>query len=275
MSDYLNGSWTDGPARVAAADRGFLLGDGLFETLAVRGGRVWRVARHLARLRAGAAVLDIPVTADDAELAAAIRDTAGRNGVVDGLVRLTLTRGAGAGGLVPAGPVEPTLLVSARARPVDDGPLRAVIARTTRRNELSPLAGIKSTSYLDGIIAQREAAARGAAAALLLNTRGRVAEGAIANIFARVGGRLVTPPVGEGALPGIMRAAVMALGDVFEAPLTEADLAGADEVMLTNSAGVRALVEIDGRPVGDGRPGALTTALQSTIWNPQEESENG
>ncbi|MEK9755172.1 MAG: aminotransferase class IV, partial [Rhodospirillaceae bacterium] len=96
MSDWLNGAWTDDLARIDAADRGFLLGDGLFETVAVRDGRVWRVARHLARLRAGADVLGIAVPADDDTLTA------------------------------------PPLLVTARPRAVDDGPLRAVIARGYR-----------------------------------------------------------------------------------------------------------------------------------------------
>jgi branched-chain amino acid aminotransferase len=189
------------------------------------------------------------------------------------MVRVTLSRGAQPAGLAPDGPTAPTLLVTARPRAVDDKPLRAVIARSTRRNEFSPLAGIKATSYLDGIIAAREATERGADTALLRNTQGRLAEGVVANLFCRIDGRLVTPPIAEGALPGIMRAEVMARTDALEATIEEADLGRAEEVLLTNSAGVRALVEVDQRPVGDGRTGPLAARLQSEIWREEEDRD--
>ena len=273
MSDWLNGAWTDGAARVDAGDRGFLLGDGLFETLCVRDGRVWRVRRHVARLADGAAELGIPLTVDTDALAAAIREAARRNGVAAGMVRVTLTRGTATGGLVPADPPAPTLLVTARARAVDDGPLRATIARSTRRNEFSLAARIKTTSYVDGIVAAREAAAAGSDTALLLNTQGRLAEGAVANLFCAIDGRVVTPPVSEGALPGIMRAEVMARTGAVEMALEEDALARAEEALLTNSGGVRALVAVDGRPIGDGRPGPLTARLQSQIWQQEEDAD--
>jgi branched-chain amino acid aminotransferase len=273
MSDWLNGAWIDGAARVDAADRGFLLGDGLFETICVRGGRVWRVTRHLARLADGAAELGIPLPVGVDALTAAIRESARRNGAAAGMVRVTLTRGAAAGGLVPVGSPAPTLLVTARARAVDDGPLRATISRSTRRNEFSPAARIKTTSYVDGIVAAREAAAAGSDTALLLNTQGRLAEGAVANLFCAIDGRVVTPPVSEGALPGIMRAEVMARTGAVEMALEEDALARAEEALLTNSGGVRALVAVDGRPIGDGRPGPLTARLQSQIWQQEEDAD--
>jgi branched-chain amino acid aminotransferase len=273
MSDWLNGTWTDGAARVDAADRGFLLGDGLFETICVRDGRVWRVMRHLARLADGAAQLGIPLPVGIEALAAVIREAAPRNGVAAGMVRVTLTRGMAAGGLVPAGAPAPTLLVTARARAVDDGPLRATISRSTRRNEFSPSARIKTTSYVDGIAAAREAAATGSDTALLLNTQGRLAEGAVANLFCVIDGCAVTPPVSEGALPGIMRAEVMARTGAVEMALEEGALASAEEALLTNSAGVRALIAVDGRSIGDGRPGPLTARLQSQIWQHEEDAD--
>lgn len=95
----------------------------------------------------------------------------------------------------------------------------------------------------------------------------------MANLFCRIDGRLVTPPIAEGALPGIMRAEVMARTDALEATIEEADLGRAEEALLTNSAGVRALVEVDQRPVGDGRTGPLAARLQSEIWREEEDGD--
>jgi branched-chain amino acid aminotransferase len=273
MMDYLNGVWTDGPAQIRADDRGLLLGDGVFETLAVRGGRVWRIATHLARLRHGADIMGIRLPENDQTLGAVLREAADRNGVETGLVRLTLTRGPATGGLASPDNGTPTILVTARSRAVMDAPIDAVIARTTRRNETSPLAAIKSTSYLDGILAAREAQAQGADEALLLNTQGRLAESTIANLFLVIDGQLVTPPVNEGALPGVMRADIIGHENVHERPLSEDDLWRASEAMLTNSGGVRPLVGVDGRAVGEGVPGPVTTRLQTSVWQTQEDQD--
>ena len=272
--EYLNGAWSDGSAQIPVNDRGLLLGDGIFETLAVRSCRVWRIPAHLARLRHGAEILGIPLPEADETLTMVLREAAVRNDVDTGLVRLTLTRGPVIGGLASPGDASPTLLVTARARAVMDGPLDAVIARTTRRNEASPLAAIKSTSYLDGILAAREAHERGAGEALLLNTQGRLAESTIANLFLVIDGQLITPPVNEGALPGVMRADIMACENVQERPISEVDLGRASEAMLTNSGGIRPLVTVNGRPVGEGVPGAITTQLQTSVWRIQEDQDD-
>jgi len=124
----------------------------------------------------------------------------------------------------------------------------------TRRNEHSPLARVKSLNYLDNILARREAAENGADDAILLNTRGRVAETTIANLFALIDGRVVTPSVAEGALPGIARGLILERLEVAERPLTLAELRRAGEIVLTNSLGVRPVVAVDGVPLtgGDG-----------------------
>lgn len=248
-------------ARIAPADRGLLLGDGLFETLRVAAGRPLRLDRHLARLRAGAAVLGLPVPLDDAGLAAAMAALLERRGLTDASLRLTLTRGPGPRGLLPPAEPTPTLLITAAPLPPPLPPARVVVARDTRRNEHSPLARIKSLSYLDGVLARQEAARRGADDALLLNTAGRLAEASAANLFLVLDGALVTPPVSEGALPGVMRAAVLDAVAVVERPVAADELSRADEVFLTSSLGVRPVVAVDGTPVGDGRPGGRTMAV--------------
>lgn len=232
-------------ARISPLDRGFTLGDGLFETMRLAGGAVLRLDAHLARLAAGAQVLGLPLPGLD--LAGALAATAQANGLSEGVLRLTLTRGAGPRGVLPPAAPSPTLVITAAPAGPALPPARLVIARTTRRNELSPLAQVKSLNYLDGILARQEAARRGADDAVLLNTRERVAETTIANLFAVIDGALVTPPLADGVLPGVMRAAVMAEG-AQERPLAAFDLQRADELLLTSALGIRSVGEIEGRP---------------------------
>ncbi|WP_431860995.1 aminotransferase class IV [Azospirillum sp.] len=252
-------------ARIAPDDRGLLLGDGLFETLRVSGGRPLRLDRHLARLRAGAEILALPVPLDDPGLAAAMDALLARRGLSEASLRLTLSRGPGPRGLLPPAEPTPTLLITAAPLPPPLPPARVVMAQGTRRNEHSPLSRIKSLSYLDGVLARQEAARRGADDALLLNTAGRIAEASAANLFLRLDDALVTPPVSEGPLPGVLRAAVLEAFPVVERPVTVEDLLLAEEAFLTSSLGVRPVIAIDGQPVGDGRPGVVATRLAAAL----------
>lgn len=253
-------------ARIDPADRGLTLGDGIFETIAVRGGKARRLPAHLARLRMGARLLGIPVPAADGALEQALIEVAAANDVNEGVLRLTLTRGPQARGLAPTDPGAPTLLITGAAGALAPAkPATAVIAAETRRNERSPLARIKSTSYLDGVIAAREAAASGADEALLLNGAGNLAEAAAANLFVVLDGRAETPPISDGALPGVMRADVIRALGAKERTLAPADLARASEAFLTNSLGIRALVTVDGQAIGDGRPGPVCAEAQAIV----------
>nr|WP_269152421.1 aminotransferase class IV [Xanthobacter oligotrophicus] len=227
-------------------DRGFTLGDGLFETLRVSDSAVLRLEAHLARLTAGAGVLGLPLPTLD--LAAALAATAAANALTEGVLRLTLSRGTGPRGVLPPAEPTPTLVITAAPLPAPAPPARLVIAQGTRRNDRSPLAQVKSLNYLDNILARQEAARRGADDALLLNTRERVAETSIANVFAVIGGDLVTPPLSEGVLPGIMRAAVLTEG-AGERPLTPEDLGRAEEIFITSALGIRSVAALDGREV--------------------------
>ncbi len=267
--------WLDGrlvaaaAARIDPADRGFLLGDGLFETMRAVGGGVPLLDLHLARLRGGASLLQIPVPADDAELAGAARELLAGNGLGgQAALRLTLTRGRGPRGLLPPDDPSPTLLLAAFPLPVPTGAAQAVTAATatvTRRNERSPLARVKALGYLDNLLALREARATGADEALLLNTADRLAGAATANLFLVEGDRLLTPPLAEGAVPGVTRGLVLeqarAAGvEAVELPLPPACLAAAAGAFLTSSlAGPRAVSAVDGRALA---PPAVLPVLQ-------------
>jgi len=243
---WLNGALCPaGEARIDPADRGFLLGDGVFETMAAHARAVPELARHYARLCAGAALLRVPVTLTKEKLAEAIHDLLTANGLDEAALRLTLTRGTGPRGLLPPSAATPTLLITTAPLPPPGGPLRLVTSRI-RRDEDSPLSAIKSLNYLPGVLARMEAAERGADDALMLNRAGRVAETSAANLFVRLHGAWVTPPVSDGALPGIRRACLLDAGLVREAPVTVEELRQAEAVCAGNALSLRPVSAIDG-----------------------------
>ncbi len=248
--------WLDGALRPAGeaaidpADRGFTLGDGVFETIRLSGGRAAHLGRHLARLRTGAAALEILVPWSDKVLDEGIVSVAQACGVADGVARLTLSRGPAARGLLPPQVGRPTTLITAGREATPADAVRVVLCETTRRNERSPLSRIKSLNYLDGVLAKMEAARRGATDAILLNTRGMVAEASGASVIVLLDGRLVTPPVADGALPGIARAVLLEGGEVVERSLQPETLAGADAMFLVNALGARWVQSLDDRQMG-------------------------
>jgi branched-chain amino acid aminotransferase len=244
---WLNGALLPAQAaRIDPSDRGFLLGDGLFETMAAREGVVAELTRHHARLSAGAALLCMPAPPSIADLAKAIRDLLAANALRDAALRLTLTRGPGPRGLLPAAQSSPTLLLTAASLP-EAGEALLLHTSRIRRDEDSPLSAIKSLNYLPNVLARLEAAEHGADDALLLNRAGRVAETSAANLFVLLHGAWVTPPVSEGALPGIRRAFLLETGQLREAVVTLADLAAAEAVCAGNALALRQVAAIDGR----------------------------
>ncbi len=262
---WLNGALCPaGAARIDPADRGLLLGDGVFETVCVRAGRPTHLARHLARMREGAAVLGIVPPFPDKDIRAAGEALLRAEGLAAAVLRITLTRGPGPRGLLPPDPARPTLMIAASPMPPSASAARAIVARTTRRNEHSPLSRIKSISYLDSIVARREAAASGADEAILLNTAGFVAEASAANIFLVRGGEVLTPPVADGALPGIARALILEAGIARECRLGTADLLACEAAFTTSSLGLRPLASIDGRALL-APPAALANAIGAVL----------
>lgn len=263
---YLNGSFVSAiDALVRADDAGLQFGRGVYETFRARRGAVFRLSRHVRRLRSGATLLGISVPPVIEDLATVVYALCRRCGLDDARVRLTLTAG-------PPGD-DPTFLM--QARPVTDYPPdlyhRGMVATvaTVRRNETSPLSGIKSLNCLDSVMSREQAQSAGADTALLLNTRGLVAEASTANVFVARKGSLFTPPLDDGALPGVTRGAIIDLASdagltVLEKPLTLEELLLSDEVFLTSAVmGVMPLVRVDGQPIGEGLPGAVTARVRT------------
>jgi len=257
---WIDGTLSPGPeARVAAADRGLHYGDGVFETLRAERGRAFLLDAHLERMRAGLGVLGIAVGGVVGRAREGTAAVAARLAEEDAAtIKIMVTRGVGPGGPSCGSALVPTVIAIGRAdAPERPDSMRAVTSSVVR-NERSPLARVKSLNYLEMVLARREAEAAGVEEALMMNTQGRLAEAAAANVFAVVDGRLVTPPVSEGCLPGIVRTEVMRIAEasgirVRQTPMPPEMLGEASEAFLTNSRiGIVPLVEIDGRLLGAG-----------------------
>lgn len=267
---WLNGELVPtASAKVSVLDRGLLYGDGLFETMRAHAGRVFRLAQHLGRLRQGAEVLGIHIPHTDEDLRTAVTEALVGNALSEASVRLAVTRGTGIGP-VPAESELTVFIVAREFMPYDEELYRrgmTAITATETRNERSRLWQVKSANYLQSILARMEAARSGAHEAILLNTRGYVAEASTSNIFAVKDNALTTPSLNSGVLPGITRSAVIDLAkqaglDVTERTMPPDDLLAADELFLTNSLmQIMPLTELDGQPIGSGRPGPVTRRL--------------
>ncbi len=264
---------------LTAFDRGFQLGDGIFETLRARAGRPTELAEHAARMRRSAAGLAIAVPDDlEARLASAIDELlaaerlAGPDG--DASIRITVSRGPffGRGLLPPDEHPEPTIVV--QAWPVSPTP-RAhlevglhLVSSSVRRDPESPLNALKTTSRADYVYARVEARTAGADDALFLTIDGYLSEATSANLFVVRGDgdtpELATPALACAILPGttrswILRWAATAGLEAREGLLTTRDLHEADEAFLSSSvAGILPVTRFDGAPIGDGRPGPWT-----------------
>lgn len=248
MTFWLNGVFKEETAAIDIADRGFLLGDGVFETILLVDGVPAFLAAHLERMGGGAAALGIEAALDEKEIEGVLAELAWRNGAQKGFAsaRLTLTRGAGARGLAAAkGAATPTFLatVSVYAPPEASSPARLIVSRH-RRNELSAATRWKTLNYLDNILARMEAAEAGADDALMLNSAGRAACASAANVFFVIAGAVVTPPAREGALAGIVRRVLLenakAAGvEIKEAPVDARDAEGAPLFLSNSLIGLR------------------------------------
>lgn len=267
----------DEPA-LTVGDRGFQVGDGVFETLRVRRGVAIEIDLHLRRLRDGLGVLGITLPMTDGDLAAAIDAVVFANAPADAAVRLTVSRGAPTSrGILPAGwrDLAPTIVIQAWPYvPVPEAALargiRAIVA-TGRRDPSHPLATVKTTSRADHVHAKLEAELAGADDALSLTLDGHVAEATTANVAIVIGERILTPPLAAGILAGTTRDWLLrpegapALGlTAAEAWLTPDDVLAADEALLCSSvAGFQPLVALDGTPIAGGVPGPWAARLRA------------
>ena len=270
---YINGELIPRrDAKISVFDRGYLYGYGLFETMRSYEGRVFALDRHLARLMRSGRQLALDVALDLTELERGVYRTLEDNKLSDARVRLTVTAGEGERDLLPprSGKANVVIVAEKLIVPLPEAyekGLRAVVA-TTRRNSQSALSGVKSIGYLDSLVARHGAAAAGADEAILLNERGLVAECSTSNIFLVSKGRLLTPLVECGILPGVTRKIVMELANELKIPAVDAemirldDLYKANEAFLTNSViEIVPIVEVDGRSIGSGKPGEITQKL--------------
>lgn len=250
MIVWRDGLWMDGGDVLPASDRGLTLGDGIFETLLAVEGRLARPELHLERMTRSAVALGLPPPPDREVLAAAAAEALARNGLDRGraAVRLTLTAGSSTRGLARDPAAASRLLVTVAPAPEAGTPVRLATS-SVRRNPASPASRHKTLSYIDSVLALREAQAAGADEAVMLSTRGRPASAAAANLVFRIDGRLATPPLSEGVLAGTTRARLLAaIPEMETRRLTLADARRADGVVLVNALrGVRPALSWDDR----------------------------
>jgi len=258
-------------ARISALDAGVLLGAGLFETLRTYGGRPFRLPQHLARLRASGDFLRIFVRESDDQIAATITHLVEANGVPDARLRLTATRGPLAAEVDDDEAPPATLIIT--AGPMTPYPAElyekgaTVVVSDIRASPDDPTVYHKTTGYLRNLLALRDAHRAGATEALIFNTKGRLAEGSLSNVFIVSKGRLLTPPLEEGLLAGVTRAAVLELAaeagvPAEQQPLSPRDCLDADELFLTNSImEVLPVGRVERKEIGDGLPGPVTRKL--------------
>jgi len=287
-SIWLDGQLVDGRGpHLSVTDRGFQLGDGLFETARARRGIVIELDEHLERLRAGCAVLGLNLSAGDDQLAEGIAELLAAEGMAgtgagagapvgDAAIRITVSRGPlERRGLLPLGFEDLVATIVVQAWPyVATAPellergVRAVTS-SIRRDPSSPLAGVKTTSRADYVYARLEAARAAADDALFLTLDGRLSEATAANLFVIAGTTLATPPLSAAILAGTTRTWLLAHAEqlgltLAEVDLRPAELLAADEAFLTGSvAGIVPLVALDGQAIGPGRPGPRTGALRA------------
>ena len=259
MIVFLNGQFVPAEAAtVSVFDRSFLYGDGLFETMRVSGGRLFRWEQHAERLRLGAEFLKLRLPCPFAELLRVAGELIERNARPDAILRLTFSRGVGARGYSIQGADAPTLVMTLHPAPVfrpEHPPETRLFTASIRVPANDALATFKTCNKLAQILARTEAEARGADEALLLNTRDEVAEAAAGNFFWIAGTTVHTPPLSAGVLAGVTRAVTLELCAELglrteESGIPVAALHRSNGVFLTNSAvGIAEAVELDGQPL--------------------------
>jgi len=262
---WLNGELLDpSVAALSVFDHGFTVGDGVFETLLSYPDTGLAFApEHLARLRRSAAGLGLGVPYDDEALHAAMTSVIDAVGLTDAQVRVRLTVSGGAGPLgSDRGGATPTVMIA--AAPQSPWPATATLAPVPwPRNERSAVAGLKTTSYAENVVALQTAHDAGASEALFCDTRGNVCEGTGSNVFAVIDGSLVTPALSTGCLAGVTRAVVIRAFGAAEREFSIDDLRRATEVFISSTTReVQAVCDVIGVWSGDG-PGPITTAAHA------------
>ena len=260
---WLNGAIVpESEARISPRDHGLLVGDGVFESVRITGGQAFAVGRHLARLHrsAGALGLELPAVA---ELRQAVGEVLAATGISEGRLRITAT--SGPGGFSSARPAGPATVVVAAEEAPPWSPHVAVITVPWPRNERGAVAGVKTISYAENVVALHRAHAAGAGEAIFANTRGELCEGTGTNVFLVLEGRLLTPPLSVGCLAGVTRDLTLEITDAVEETVPLGALAAADEAFLTSTTrNVHPISAVDGVPL-PACPGPATTAARQAF----------
>ena len=281
---YVNGRYLpQGEAKVAVEDRGYQFADGVYEVCEVRGGRLIDERRHMARLDRSLGELRIPRPMSPAALGVVLRETIRRNRVRDGIVYVQVTRGVARRDFsFPSGDIRPSLVVTARSNDLER--LEQIAAEGISVITVPDIrwrrVDIKSVALLPNVLAKQSAREQGAREAWLVDGEGRITEGASSNawIVSR-DGKLITHPLGQDILPGITRSVVIdvikAQGLPFEErTFTVEEAHAAREAFITSASQVvLPVVSINGRPVGNGAPGLIATALRRDYHHHAEVSK--
>ena len=274
---YIDGKWyPKNQAKVSVFDHGLLYGDGVFEGIRSYGCLIFKLKEHLNRLYESAHTLMLQIPEDPRKMTDIIIETLRRNKLRDAYIRVVVTRGTGDLGLDPQKCKRPTVIVIADKivlypeRLYKEG-LDIITVPTVRNLPEAVNPALKSLNYLNNILAKIEATRSGCLEALLLNHQGYVAECTGDNVFMIKNGTVLTPPAYVGVLRGITRAAILEIAKKNKIPaeekiLTRHDLFNANEVFLTGTAAeVIPVVKIDGRTIGEGKPGPRTRFFMKAL----------
>jgi branched-chain amino acid aminotransferase len=283
---YIDGEYfPKSQAKISVFDHGLLYGDGVFEGIRAYKGSVFKLKEHIDRLfqSAHAMMLQIPLTKE--QVIEAVLETLRKNKLKDAYIRLVVTRGVGDLGLDPRKCPKATVIVITGVIVLhgDEAKMKGVTAFVSwvRRHPVDATSHeIKSLNYLNSVMAKIEANSAGADEAICLDKSGFVAEGVGENIFIVKNGKILTPPVCSGALPGITAQVVTKLAtklghEVFESNITPYQLLNADEAFFSGTAAeIVPIREVNKRQIGDGKPGPITkqlmAAFQKAVADPKE-----
>ena len=279
MLVYMNGRFLPrSEARVSVYDHGYLYGDGIYETMRAYQGTIFLLGRHLSRLKRSAEAIALQLPLPIRKIGDALIESLTVNKLREAYLRIQISRGDGEIGLDPKLCPAPTMVIL--VKPFKDYPaelytngVAVAIVKTRRNHPLAQNPAIKSTNFLNNIMAKIESLQAGAYEGIMLNWKGYVAEGTISNIFTVKNGVLSTPHLDTGILDGITRDLVLSLARRRRVPVREAllrprDLLAANECFITNTTlEIMPVTIANGRPIGDGRPGPVTAKLLNAYRN--------
>ena len=275
--------WLDGKlvdqadAKISVFDHGLLYGDGVFEGIRVYNSRIFELEAHIRRLYDSAKAMRLDISMKPDKLTSAVEKTVEANGVIDGYIRLLVTRGVGTLGLNPFICENSSVIIIAdniQLYPEElyETGMKVISATTVRNHPLAIPPQVKSLNYLNNILAKIEALDYEVPEAIMYNHEGYVAEATGDNVFIIRDGVILTPPAEAGSLEGITQRVVIRLAreeklEVVEKNLMRFDLYVCDEFFLTGTAAeVIGIVEIDGRIIGKGKPGPITKLLRKKFF---------